>query len=70
MEKKIRVNDAGEIVDFEHDVGDVICLPSLDQIRNFVYARKKQNRCKDALNLDLLEAYINDNRWLHEHITY
>jgi len=56
--------DEGGIVDHEFGDGDLIPLPTREQIANHVYAKKKkQDEEDDANNLDALEEYINENRW-------
>ena len=50
--KYVRVNDENELVDIHLGYGDLIYVPVYEQIRNFVYSKKRLKRTQDALNLD------------------
>ena len=60
--KRIRVNDEGEVVDFETEIGDIIPFPSREQIRNFINNNKNHKTKKsESNNLDLIVEYVNNN---------
>lgn len=61
---KVRADDDGEVVDFELGFGDIIPLPTREQIAAYVYPKKrKKGDVEDALNLDIIAEHINNNRW-------